>query len=131
MVVAAGLLWTTTAYVAGGHGKGDLAPQREFFLGKAAALIDRVPFLLPDASPSHSRDVYIQHTGSLLGTGWLALGALAPGQTDRECFLVFRNHRFEDPCTSKAYPADGTGLTSYPTRVDAKGRVYVDLNLNR
>ena len=121
------MLWVATVYVSHGHGKGDLAPQQEFFVGKTAAIVDRTPFLLPDASPNHRRDVYIQHLGGNRDRGWVALGALAPGQTDRECFLGWRRGHFEDPCTHATFPATGAGLTSYPTRVD-RGRLYVDLN---
>jgi hypothetical protein len=126
-LAAGAMLWVATVYVSRGNGKGDLAPQQEFFVGKAESLADRTPFLLPDASPSHRRDVYIQHLGDDLDTGWLALGALAPGQTDRECFLKVRGDHFEDPCTDATFPEDGTGLTAYPTEV-RDGRVYVDLN---
>ena len=121
------MLWVATVYVSNGHGKGDLAPQQEFFVGKTAALVDQTPFLLPDASPKHERDVYIQHLGRNQATGWLALAARAPGQDDRSCHLQWRDGRFEDPCTHATFPADGTGLTSYPTRVE-KGRLFVDLN---
>ena len=125
-VIASAMLWGATVYVSKGHGKGDLAPRQEFFVGKTAALVDRTPFLLPDASPAHRRDVYIQHLGRDEATGWLVLAALAPGQTDRSCHLKWRGDRFEDPCTSATFPADGTGLTTYPSRV-ADGRHYVDL----
>jgi hypothetical protein len=33
-----------------------------------------------------------------------------------------------DPCDGRVYPADGTGLVSFPTRVDARGRIVVDLS---
>ena len=126
-IAATAVLWAATVYVSRGHGKGDLAPQQEFFLGRTEALVDRTPFLLPDASPSHSRDLYVQHLGSDPDAGWLAFSALAPGQTDRECFLKASGDGFRDPCTSATFPADGAGLTQYHVRV-ADGRVYVDLN---
>jgi len=121
------MLWAATVYVSRGHGKGDLAPQQEFFLGKTKALVDRTPFLLPDASPSHARDLYVQHLGSDQESGWLAFSALAPDQADRECFLTWASGRFEDPCSHATFPADGTGLTQYHVRLD-DGRLYVDLN---
>ena len=126
-LVAGGMLWGATVYVSRGHGKGDLAPQQEFFVGKTKALADRTPFLLPDASPARRRDLYVQHLGSDLTKGWLAFSALAPGQTDRSCFLKWRSAHFEDPCTGDTFPPDGTGLTMYATRLD-DGRLYVDLN---
>jgi hypothetical protein len=126
-IAATAMLWVATVYVSHGHGKGDLAPQQEFFVGKTEALVERTPFLLPDASPAHRRDVYIQHLGPDQGDGWHVFAALAPGQTDRTCHLRYRNGRFEDPCTHATFPRDGAGLTAYPTRVD-DGRLYVDLN---
>jgi hypothetical protein len=134
VVVAGAMLWATTAYVAGGHGKGDLAPRQEFEAGRTAALtkvIDRDgPFLLPDASPAHDRDLYIQHLGADESAGWLAIAARAPGQTNRSCFLLWTGRVFRDPCTKRSFPGNGAGLTQYPTRV-ANHRLYVDLNRNR
>ena len=121
------MLWAATVYVSRGHGKGDLAPRQEFFVGKTARLVGRTPFLLPDASPSHRRDLYVQHLGSDREAGWLAVSAFAPGQTDRRCFLTWTAGHFEDPCTGATFPADGSGLARYATRVD-DGRLYVDLN---
>lgn len=126
-VAATAMLWVATVYVSHGHGKGDLAPQQEFFVGKTAALVVHTPFLLPDASPAHRRDVYVQHLGRSQARGWLVFAALAPGQTDRTCHLTWRGNRFEDPCTHTTFPADGTGLTRYRTRV-TDGRLYVNLN---
>ena len=126
-IAATAMLWVATVYVSHGHGKGDLAPQQEFFVGKTAALVGHTPFLLPDASPAHRRDVYVQHLGREQAQGWLVFAALAPGQTDRSCHLQWRGDEFEDPCTQARFPADGTGLTAYRTRV-ADGRLYIDLN---
>ena len=120
------MLWVATLYVSHGHGKGDLAPQQEFFIGKTNRL-PQTPFLLPDASPAHRRDVYVQHLGPNEGVGWYVFAALAPGQTDRACHVKYRNGRFEDPCTHATFPRDGTGLTQYRTHV-TDGRLYVDLN---
>lgn len=129
--MAAGLGWGATIWVSNGNGKGDLAPTGEFSVGStdrlAAEIDDRGPFLLPDASPAHQRDLYIQHLGKDLDLGWWALGALAPGQTDRECFVVWTGDEFEDPCTGKTYPPDGDGLTKYANRV-TDGTLYVDLS---
>src|SRR3954452_20092252 len=122
-VVAGGMLWGATGYVSGGNGKGDLAPQQEFFVGKTAALRDPTPFLLPDASPSHRRDLYVQHLGSDPARGWVAFSAFAPDQTDRSCFLKWRSAWFEAPCTAPPSPATGTALTRYPSRL-ADGRLY-------
>lgn len=131
VVIAGGLLWGATVWVSNGNGKGNLAPRGEFSVGstkRLAAEIDRRgPFLFPDASPEHTRDLYIQHLGDDLDLGWWALGALAPGQSDRECFLEWTGDEFQDPCTKRLYPANGNGLTKYANRV-ADGTLYVDLS---
>ena len=130
LAVAAGLLWLLTVLISNrtvtprGPFEAD-----EFQVGRAAALVDRTPFLLADASPARTRDIYIQHLGGRDDEGWLAFSAFAPGQADRDCFLRWAGpeDRFRDPCTGETFPADGEGLTHYPTRVDDDGRVHVDL----
>lgn len=130
LAIAAGLLLGATVWVANGNGKGDLAPRGEFAVGStkrlAAEIDDRGPFLFPDASPEHKRDLYIQHLGRDLDVGWWAIGALAPGQTDRECFIVWTGDEFQDPCTKQIYPANGDGLTKYANRVE-DATLYIDL----
>ena len=130
-VIAAVMVWGTTVYVSRGHGRGQLASQREYSAGRvdslAAEIAERGPFLVADASPSQRRDIYIQHLGADDGEGWLAVSAFAPDQTDRTCFLRWDGSQFEDQCTDETFPADGTGLTQYHVRLD-DGRLYVDLN---
>ena len=131
VVVGGALLGGVTVYASRGNGKGDLAIRDEFRVGSMAALVDRVPFLLPDATPGRSVDVYVQHDpGRPADEGWLVFSALAPGQTDRECFLRWSEDDgvFRDPCTDETFPPDGTGLRQYPTRVDDDDRLYVDLS---
>jgi len=124
------LLWGVTVYAARGKGKGDLEIKSEFRVGHAAALVDQVPFLLPDATPGRSVDIYIQHDpGQPVDAGWLAFSARAPGQDDRRCNLVYseEDEVFRDPCTDAEFPASGEGLTHYPTRLDDDDRLYVSL----
>lgn len=128
VVVAVGLLWLLTVLIS----NRTVTPrgpfeQTEFSL-RIASISDQVPFLLPDASPAQTRDIYIQHLGDDEEEGWLAFSAFAPGQDDRDCFLRWRpdDDAFVDPCTGETYPPDGDGLASYPTRV-SDDRVYVDL----
>lgn len=92
----------------------------------AAEIDDRGPFLLPDASPNRSRDVYVQHQGTSPGRGWSAFAARAPGEDDRHCTLQWTGSEFADPCSGTHFPPDGTGLRRYPTRVE-KGKVFVVL----
>lgn len=125
-VLAGAMLVVSTVYVSRGHGKGQLAPTGTFTV-RTAAIRDEVPFLLPDASPAHRRDLYIQHIGESDLSGWLAFSAYAPGQTSRDCHLRWTGREFRDPCTGSTFPRDGKGLTSYRTSV-RNGRLTVDLN---
>ncbi len=104
-----------------------------FLVGRTERLADRIatdrrPFLFPDVSGRGTRDIYIQHVGETPEVGWLAFAARAPGQDDRDCFLVWDLPAQElvDPCTQERFPADGTGLTRYAVEV-TDGQVYVDL----
>jgi hypothetical protein len=133
VVLAAVLVGVATAYVSRGHGRGQLAAQREFSAGRvdslAAEIAERGPFLVADASPSRRRDIYVLHTGPDEEAGWVVVSAFAPGQTDRECFLRWDREAegFTDPCTDESFPASGRDLHHYPTEV-RDGRLYVDLN---
>ena len=51
----------------------------------------------------------------------------------RRCFLEWRaaTREFVDACDGRAFPADGTGLVSYPARVDEREHVVVDLRARR
>jgi hypothetical protein len=117
---------------ASGHRKVDLSNlgDRDFRVGRtdrlAKEIADRGPFLLSDISPNHARPIYITHGGTNISTQWLAILAFAPGETDRKCVLQWTGHQYQDPCSGQAYPADGTGLTRYATRVEGAG-LYVDL----
>jgi hypothetical protein len=124
VVLAAGLMWLLTVLIS----NRTVTPKGPFedteFSVRIESVEDRVPFLLPDASPSRRRDIYIQHVED----EWLAFSAFAPGQDDRDCFLRWDGTaHFTDPCTDEQFPANGAGLTQYPTRVD-DDRLYVDLN---
>lgn len=85
------------------------------------------PILIADASPDRRRDLYLQHLGATDDQGWLAFSAQAPG-AERTCLLQWQAgaEQFVDPCTGGRYPADGAGLTRYPTTVD-DGVLSVDL----
>ena len=131
VVVAVGLLWLLTVLIS----NRTVTPrgpfeQDAFEVGRVSRLARRVPFLLPDASPNRARDVYVQHLGDDEEEGWLVFSALAPGQTDRECFLRWdeRRESFRDPCEGTEFPADGTGLTQFPSDVSDDGTLTVDLN---
>ena len=99
-----------------------------FRVGSAERLAPDVardgPLLFQDLR-SGSRDIYVQHVG---GKDWRAFDAHAPG-APRRCVLTWRqqDRLFVDPCDGRTFPADGTGLTAYPTEVDEDGRIFVDL----
>jgi hypothetical protein len=100
-----------------------------FKVGSAKSLAQTVehqgPLLFQDLL-NRSRDIFVQHLG---GGSWRAFEAHAPG-TPRRCTLAWRapTRDFVDPCDGRIFPADGTGLTSYPTRVTKNGLLVVDLS---
>lgn len=112
---------------------------KTFEVGKVRQLAPPVdkegPLLFQDLL-GRGRHIYVQHIGDDPLQGWLAIGAVAPGQPER-CTVTWRQQRgvFEDPCTKQTYPPDGTGLTQYPTEVnrDKKGGpvLIVDLRTSR
>ncbi|MDQ3898690.1 MAG: hypothetical protein M3326_15840 [Actinomycetota bacterium] len=113
----------------GGGGSGDARRAAEFDVGpaeqRAATVARDGPFLFPDPQGG-SRDIYVQHLGE---RNWVAFEARAGG-APRQCVLRWEQaaRRFVDPCDGRVYPPDGAGLVSFPTRVNDKGRVVVDLS---
>ena len=91
---------------------------------RAVTIAEGGPILFQDLL-NRSRDIYVQHLG---GDDWRAFEAHAPG-APRRCFLEWRaaTREFRDACDSRSFPADGTGLVSYPARVDDREHVIVDL----
>lgn len=100
----------------------------QFEVGRAADFGPKIardgPLLFPDPQ-GRTRDIFVQYLGD---TNWLAFEARAAG-APRQCVLKWdqAGRRFVDPCDGHIYPADGTGLVSFPTSVNSKGRVIVDL----
>lgn len=95
---------------------------------RLAAAVERDgPIAIPDASPDRRRDIYLQHLGRSDDEGWVAFAAQAPG-AGRDCLLRWRpdDRELADPCSGRRYPADGEGLTRYPTQVE-DGVLSVDL----
>jgi hypothetical protein len=110
-------------------GKVNLGDQ-EFALGKDTVFAPKVASLGPlvFAPLRGSITLYVQHQGNDAAHGWLAFGAQPPGEA-AQCVVQWRStsHDFVDPCTHTVYPADGTGLDQYATRVDPKGQVIINL----
>jgi hypothetical protein len=92
----------------------------------AARIRETGPYPMQD--PVGDRDVYLQHTGDDPGRGWVLVHAYPPGEAEKKCALVWDVERdlFEAPCSKRTYPADGSGLTTYPAPV-VDGRVVIDL----
>ncbi|MBW3615939.1 MAG: hypothetical protein KY439_11635 [Actinobacteria bacterium] len=90
------------------------------------------PLLFKDPLTSRpGREVYVQHLGADPKKGWVTIDAYAPGQRrDIACILDWQRdtRQFRDPCSDppRTFPADGSGLPTYPTTVDGNA-VIVDL----
>jgi len=116
----------------GGAGSSDSGAGRtkkDFVVGRAGSLAGTVarrgPLLIQD--PLRGRkNIYVQHLGD---DKWRAFDSRAPG-APLKCQLRWRaaSRDFVDPCSGHTYPSDGTGLVTYPTRVNDDDRVLVDLN---
>lgn len=94
---------------------------------RTASRIDETgPYPLQD--PRGDRDVYLQHVGDDPEKGWVLVLAYPPDEPDKKCAVVWDVKRdlFEAPCSKRTYPADGSGLTTYPAPVQ-EGRVVIDL----
>jgi hypothetical protein len=112
---------------------------RVFAVGNAKRLAkviaqDREPFLFKDPLTSRpGREVFVQHLGGDPLEGWIAMSAYAP-DAPKEVRCILRWDRptqeFRDPCGQQTFPADGTGLITYPAKVEGGGddaKVIVDL----
>ncbi len=98
----------------------DVGPAEE----RARTIARGGPILFQDLL-NRSRDIYVQHLGD---DDWRAFEAHAPG-APRRCFLEWRaaTREFVDACDGRTFPSDGTGLVSYPARVDEREHVIIDL----
>jgi len=100
-----------------------------YVLGSAKSLgaaVDRQgPLLLSDPLGSN-RSIYVQHVSA---SDWLTFDTRAPGSSS-DCLVVWQAtaRAFVDGCSRQAFPADGTGLTTFPTKVDDDGKVLIDLH---
>lgn len=88
---------------------------------------DGRPLIFNDVSGG-DRDIYVQHLGDVDDEGWSAFETRVPGRED--CFAEWNadDERFVATCDDGlTFPADGEGLTAYPTTVNADGRLIIDL----
>lgn len=122
------LVFAIVANVIGSRADSPDSPAATFDVGPAESRARTIakggPILFQDLL-NNSRDIYVQHLG---GDDWRAFEAHAPG-APRPCFLEWRaaTREFVDGCDGRSFPADGTGLASYPARVDERKHVIVDL----
>lgn len=130
LAVLIGVVLLAVLSFASGSGKVDVSNlgDKDFWAGNADRLAARIakdkrPFLIPDASPNHAKDIYLQHIGASDKEGWLAISA-----GPRKCSLQWdaQGLQFVDPCTGKTHPPDGGDLKRYRTYVEGNA-VYVDL----
>ncbi|MEA2826544.1 MAG: hypothetical protein QOG43_983 [Actinomycetota bacterium] len=122
------LVFVIVANLVGSRADTTDSPAATFDVGPAESRARTIakggPILFQDLL-NNSRDIYVQHLG---GDDWRAFEAHAPG-APRRCFLEWRvaTREFVDGCDGRTFPADGTGLASYPARVDERKHVVVDL----
>ncbi len=122
------LLFVVVLNAMGSGGGGNRVGPDLFLLGQATPLAATVseegPLLLPDPL-GRGRDVYVNHLG---GGDWRTFEVNPPGAPPR-CVVRWQLERrvFVDACSGHEYPAEGTGLVTYPTTVDKEGRVVIDL----
>ena len=135
-VLAAALLFAIVAQAmttnTGSGSDGGETRTTQFDVGpaeqRAAAVARDGPLLFPDPRGG-SRDIYVQHLGD---KDWVAFEARASG-APRRCVLRWEQpaRHFVDPCDGRIFPADGSGLVTFPVRVDDDDRVIVDLGSPR
>lgn len=97
----------------------------------AKKIADDGPIQFPDVAGG-GRVVNLSHVGPDAGTGWYIFDARSPGAA-KECLLDWdRTKRvFVDRCNAAStYPIEGPGLRQYAVRVDAKGRLVIDFNVD-
>lgn len=138
MIIGA-LVFAAVVNLVSSRKSGTTAGTDLYVVGDAKSLSGTVsrsgPLLFQDLL-GNSRDIYVQHLAGPSGPepeggdDWHTFEAHAPGAA-RRCVLRWEpsSTRFVDPCDNRAYPADGTGLTTFPTHVDGRGRVVVDLRV--
>lgn len=131
LAFAAGLVFLVVRYASNNPESANLGSEVvRLDAERTAKRIDETgPYPLQD--PNGDRDVYLQHVGNDPGTGWVLVLAYPPDEPDKKCAVVWdvEHDRFEAPCSKRTYPADGSGLTTYPAPV-VEGRVVIDLRGN-
>jgi hypothetical protein len=135
-----GVLWlvaVTTSHNAGPTSQGGVRialGDDRFDLGdakkRAATITAQGPTLYPDLLVGGDRYIWVNHTGTdpLDQGSWHIFAAVPPG-SDLRCAVQWKagQNQFVDPCTGKAFPSDGQGLTHYQVAITPDNHVVVDL----
>lgn len=98
---------------------------------RAASIARSGPLLFSDVSGGgQNRPMFLNHLGNDPRTGWVAVDARPPG-AKRGCFLVWsrttKQFHPKSACAPGIFPADGTGLVSYPWKYTEAETVEIDL----
>ncbi|MCB1004670.1 MAG: hypothetical protein KDB35_10855 [Acidimicrobiales bacterium] len=132
VVLGLGMGWLVLQLASSGQADVRLGDD-EFNAGYTDVLLDALdegdglPLIFSDVSGG-DRDIYVVHVGADADAGWFAFETRVPGREG--CFAEWDadDGRFVASCDDGlTFPADGTGLTSYPTRVNEDRRLIVDL----
>jgi len=85
------------------------------------------PLIFSDVSGG-DRDIYVQHLGAIDDEGWTAFATRIPGTDDCLAEWAVDAAEFRSTCDDAVtFPADGEGLTPYPTEVTTDSRLVIDL----
>ena len=127
IVVAVLLVVLLLVSAGSGHVRGTNPISPDFPIGNARAFARQVedegrPLIFADPNRK-GKAIVVQY---LSDSGWHAFEGHTPDDTG--CIIQWHREvsQFTD-CHGRTYPADGTGLIHYPTTVDAKGVLRVDL----
>ena len=121
-VVAIQLGTRSNTFVLGSTDFGELSVD-----GIAESIDEGGPLLLPDVA-SGSRDIWLQHVGDDLGTGWSAFDVRRPGES-RDCFAEWEpsEQAFVHNCDGTIFPENGEGLPQIGVFIDVR-ELIIDLN---
>ena len=132
VVAGLGVGWLVLQLASSGQADINLG-EDEFNAGFTEVLADAIdegdgqPLIFSDVSGG-DRDIYVQHLGTDDDEGWTAFETRVPDRED--CFAEWdaAAEQFVASCDAElTFPADGEGLTSYPTTVNDDGRLIIDL----
>jgi hypothetical protein len=105
---------------------------------RAEEIAQNGPTLMPDLAGG-DRDIVLQHLGTDVEEGWIALAA-RPSGVSRDCFIQWQadeaqfrllagDEQRTDECDGRTFPADGGDLPRYPVEV-VDGDLEIDINAN-